>query len=584
MTCRFNQHDCRIFMMSCLTFTVTGLSYAQHEPPQNVPQPIPLSQQRPSGELMMRLTRNFDRMEEEKYQPHRVFLTNQESNYWPGDTEGRTVLALTLLAQATGRQAKHLDAIMRLFPERMNAKGFFGDIPPKGVADEQQLASHGWVLRGLCEQYLVTRDPEILEMLHDVIQGLALPIQDLIKTYEIDPADREHGGSAIGTRRLSEGNWMLSTDTICIFIFLDGLVQAYQIVPSNELKRLIDDLIALFNRVDVRAIKAQTHAAMTGVRALLRYYEVTGDPSLLKKAEEHFETYTRHGMTETYENYNWFGRPTHTEVCGVIDSFQAGMQLWRYTGKPEYLEVAQHIYYNGICGLMRANGGFGCNNCAGAQDTSYKVEVEEAWWCCTMRAGEGLSRVAQSAYHTLGNRVFVTFYGDNTAHLQCGHERFVLRQRSTYPYRGSSVFSVLESTCQQEISLRFHATSCGMNFKVELNGEPIATTTENGFIVASLVPKTGDTIRLEFDLKAGRVDPVNKHTLAGFQTVRYGPLVLTTLDTEAKIPARPVVTHLGMDRFDCSGVLMQSVYGGMTDKDVRKDGPERRVMFKSADK
>lgn len=40
-----------------------------------------------SGELNARLQKNLTRLEEEKYQPDNVFLTEQQSGYWPGDTE-----------------------------------------------------------------------------------------------------------------------------------------------------------------------------------------------------------------------------------------------------------------------------------------------------------------------------------------------------------------------------------------------------------------------------------------------------------------------------------------------------------------
>ena len=41
------------------------------------------------GELGDRLSRNFDRMETELYQPEQVYWTEQESGGWPGDKEGR---------------------------------------------------------------------------------------------------------------------------------------------------------------------------------------------------------------------------------------------------------------------------------------------------------------------------------------------------------------------------------------------------------------------------------------------------------------------------------------------------------------
>ena len=83
----------RILMLSILMTTITRAT---------PPQPVPFGDVKISGELGTRLQKNFDRLEEEKYQPDHVFLTLEQSNNWPGDTEGRTVLALALDAQATG--------------------------------------------------------------------------------------------------------------------------------------------------------------------------------------------------------------------------------------------------------------------------------------------------------------------------------------------------------------------------------------------------------------------------------------------------------------------------------------------------
>ncbi|MFR5871632.1 MAG: hypothetical protein ACLUEV_08575 [Alistipes sp.] len=99
------------------------------------------------GELGDRLSRNFDRMETELYQPEQVYWTEQESGGWPGDKEGRTILALVLDGRASHREPKYLGELIRLLPEHLNAKGYLGSIH-EGEVDEQQLSGHGGLLRG----------------------------------------------------------------------------------------------------------------------------------------------------------------------------------------------------------------------------------------------------------------------------------------------------------------------------------------------------------------------------------------------------------------------------------------------------
>src|SRR6267154_1875822 len=140
-----------------------------------IPRPAAIHDVFVGGELARRANLNFDRLEQTKYEPDHVFLTEEQSGHWPGDTEGRTVLALVLLTQATRRPARYLDEILGRFPQKMNPLGYFGPIEPEGCASEQQLASHGWVLRALCEEYLRTRADAIRQMIERIITNLVLP-------------------------------------------------------------------------------------------------------------------------------------------------------------------------------------------------------------------------------------------------------------------------------------------------------------------------------------------------------------------------------------------------------------------------
>src|ERR1700712_2847959 len=110
-----------------------------------------LGEFRPSGDLWTRVQLNFNRLEESKYQPQNVFQRKAEADNWPGDTEGRTVLALVLLAQALGRTPRYLEEILAQWPSEVNRLGYFGTVHPADTISEQQLSGHGWVLRALSE-------------------------------------------------------------------------------------------------------------------------------------------------------------------------------------------------------------------------------------------------------------------------------------------------------------------------------------------------------------------------------------------------------------------------------------------------
>jgi hypothetical protein len=541
------------------------------------PKPIEFSNIQSGGDLGIRLEKNFNRLEDQIYQPDTAFAM---SPTWPGDYIGRLVLALTLLSQSTHHEAKDLEQIIKMFPSKMNSLGYFGEILPKGMADEQQLAGNGWVLRGLCEYYLWKKDPKVLDMIRKIINNLAYPTINMQANYPINPIKHEHGGSYIGHREEKVVNgWILSTDIGCNFIFLDGLTQAYEILREPKLKSLIDVMMGVFLKIDLAAIEAQTHATLTALRALCRYYELTKNPMLLKAIIERFDLYKKKAMSANYENYNWFGRPTHSEPCAIIDSYIVANYLWRFTQNPIYLEDAQHIYYNAIGATQRDNGGFGCNTCSGAQNPNLGMSIYEAYWCCTMRGGEGLSRVAQYTYYTKGNNIFLTDFLTNKASIHFGQEAITVKLSSNYPFGGDSQIEVLNSQLNSKVNFRIFAPSFTADYHIKINNQPVKFRKENGFCVINRKFKTGDKINISCQLKKQIKKPVGEYVIKGYKTIQYGPLILSVYKSGNKykdvdIPANAKLIILSDHTFEHGNMKLIPVYNLM-DK-----FSEKQILFK----
>lgn len=483
------------------------------------------------GLLAQRLQRNFDRLETEGYRPETVFKTPEECHWWTGDIEGRTVLSLVLLAQATGRTPRFLEGILNQFPSKMNSEGFFGDVYPSDTADEQQLSSQGWVLRALCEHYLWKKDSATLELVRGILRNLALPLLGrYYPTYPIRPEDRIHGGGALGERTILEiegRRFILSSDIGCAFIFMDGVMQAYSIEPNPQLRQLVEEMIACFLAIDLEAIKAQTHATLTALRGLLRWHQLTGDPKLLDAVVVRFEAYKRLAMSENYENWNWFGRPTHSEPCAMVDSFQVAVGLWQATGVPQWLEDAHHIAVNAIGSAQQQNGGFGLHSCAGAEESPWlELKCPEAYWCCTMRGSEGLTRLAQSAWFIGDRKATLAIPGDNRAVLRFSDGEITIDQQSTYPLTGGSCLRVDSSTTSSPVTLRLFTPSFTTGHSLRINGQPVSADSHDGFIHITRSWSCGDVIEWGFALKAYWSGPINSFTNKNLRTLRYGPMVL----------------------------------------------------------
>lgn len=360
------------------------------------------------GELGARCALLSSRLEAPIYRPDVIFGIEQAG--WPGDWEGRTILALTCQAQVTKREPSYLDEIVLQLKDHCNERGYLGPIYD-GKLNEQQLSGHGWLLRGLCEYYLYRKCDYVLPLIDGIVRGLFLPAAGKYASYPVLPKQRDNGGDMSGNTLGFIGDWLISTDTGCAYIGMDGLIQAYAVLSENlpdrdrdeKVNALIDEMTEQFCRIPFVLIKMQTHATLTGVRGLLRRYGQTNDKTLLEEAKRIFDLYESHGMTMTYANKNWFDRPEWTEPCAVIDSYMAASQLYALCDEPKYAELSQLILYNGVFHAQRNNGGFGCDGCA--VDGVLTTHCFEAYWCCTMRGGEGLA--AAAAYAVTDNGVIV---------------------------------------------------------------------------------------------------------------------------------------------------------------------------------
>ena len=103
-----------------------------------------------AAEMDDRLARNRDRLLKPYYQMPEVFQSPDAD--WPGDKEGRALLAFVSHYKATGYSNPCMEQMLEALPAHTNAQLYFGP-DACGEIFEQQLSGHSWLLRGLCEHY-----------------------------------------------------------------------------------------------------------------------------------------------------------------------------------------------------------------------------------------------------------------------------------------------------------------------------------------------------------------------------------------------------------------------------------------------
>ena len=106
------------------------------------------------------IEKHFARLHMPPYDYENVFRGNPG---WPGDREGRALLAFLCHYHISGRKIPCMEQMLRDLPARTNACLFFGDVPKDGTANEQQLSGHNWYLRALAMYFEAFGDPFALK-------------------------------------------------------------------------------------------------------------------------------------------------------------------------------------------------------------------------------------------------------------------------------------------------------------------------------------------------------------------------------------------------------------------------------------
>ncbi len=542
--------------------------------------PAPFSGVLMHGELEKRLQQNYSRLEDEIYHPKNVFNAGGASAGWPGDKEGRIILGLVLQAQANHRDAKYLNEIIKQLPQHLNEKGYLGPVYTDSIL-EQQLSGHGWLLRGLCAYYEWKKDKKVKAIIQGIIKNLALPTMGYHKEYPINPLTRQKGvGAAAGTTLSTAGRWKLSTDIGCDFIFLDGLVHTYQLFPEKKLRSLIEEMTERFFEIQLEEINAQTHATLTALRAILRFYSITGEKRYLLEVERRYQLYRKAATSSNFENFNWFGRPSWTEPCAIVDAYIVAVQLWQFLNNPLYLEDAHYTYYNALARTQRNNGGFGLDNCTHKNEPFLKISADEAYWCCTMRGAEGLTNAVQySCFYNKTNVVF-PFFCSASFNLANG---FKFQTTSNYPFSSGFEVKVLKSIKKKARTLSFFAPAWQQQHQLLLNGQPIPFVQKAGFIQCSTALKAGDVIQLNSQIKTMVQKAVNeKYNAADNYTLNYGVLQLGAVtDKIIKIPSDPKLLRLSDSTWMLSqtNIMLQPIYHLLNPAIKKQADKPTQVLF-----
>ena len=327
--------------------------------------------------------------ESAQYQLPYIF-NSRTAESWPGDWVGRTLLAFNHLYEITGKEIPAMHELVENIDEHINETGYLGTPFDGKHAKETQITGHLWYLRGFLRYAKNFKSKKAFDIAQSTIENLYLPSLAMFENYPLERHKTNDGGIA-GKSYDTVNGWELSSDIGCGFMCLDGLVDYYEAFPDPRVFHLITRLIEIFDGIDFVSCGFQTHCTLSSLRAILRFYELTKEKHYFEIVKAKFELYLDHGMTLTYENFNWFGREkSWTEPCAVVDSLMLAKSLYLYTKDTRYLTLARRMWFNGLQFCQRPDGGCGSNSCVTKENPILSVRSLQNSFCCNMRYTEGL--------------------------------------------------------------------------------------------------------------------------------------------------------------------------------------------------
>jgi hypothetical protein len=307
-------------------------------------------------------------------------------NEYSGDLSGRYVEALAALP--AGESPERLRGLVAELIGFQRADGRFGDpdlifkadqIGPKHMA---LLWGNGRLLVGLLQYYGRSGDEKVLEAAQRLGRFLL--------------AVREECSAPAVLKRL-EGQG--ASGYICFTQLIEGLMLLKRATGSAVLLEAASSIVPL---LPPRGIQ-HAHGYLSTLRGVAMLNEETKDPKHLAFVEDAYRDlvnsadFTAFGSVLEY--FGWrspdraerdssvivqnSGKEPRDEGCGHADFVRLSLQLWRQTGKLDYLERAEGCLWNGFFFNQFPTGDFGHHVCAGA-GVKPTDNLARAWWCCTM--------------------------------------------------------------------------------------------------------------------------------------------------------------------------------------------------------
>jgi len=263
------------------------------------------------------------------------------------------------------------------------------------------------------------------------------------------------------------------------------------------------------------------HGYLTSLRGVMDLYSATSDPRFLRQCEAAWREIAQSedllitgGVPE-----GWSPNKHRTEGCAEADWVRLSLSLWKATGNPQYLSMAERATFNEFALNQFATGDFGHRVLT---ETGITADgAARAWWCCTLHGLRCFPDIHASTFRGENEALFYDLPLDSEMHNGAvSGERLSATAASSLAQDGSVRITII-STGGGPNSLRIRKPEWADALAVRVNDDTDEFPLEGGYVDIHRTWRTGDVVTVGYGMSL-RTQSSEKKRIA----YSFGPWLL----------------------------------------------------------